>query len=223
MPSATSIVARSFPDHVIGVENRLPWHLRTDLKLFKKRTEGHAIIMGRKTFESLGKPLKNRVNIVVSRTPVEDYDNVKWAVDPSTALLLADAYSIYFRKREFFIIGGENIYELFFNIINEVWLTEVFCGRLNGDAKFDASFDSAEWKYRSERDFPKSEGDDWPFRISWLVRRKKEHRERSKDDFLKVDVDVMARLDEWAAEIEAVERAHEQLTEAEQLALFDFA
>jgi len=197
MPSVTSIVARSFPDHIIGKENQLPWHLRTDLKLFKQRTQGHAIIMGRKTFESLGNPLQNRINIVLSRSPIEESDEVKWATNPETALLLADAYSIYLHRTEFFVIGGEQIYDLFYKFINKIWLTEVFCGRMNGDAKFDRKFSEPEWRIRTEQDFPAGVHDDWPFRITKILRRKPVHRERSKDEFVKVDVDIMRQLEQW--------------------------
>jgi dihydrofolate reductase len=183
MPSAVSIVARSYPDRIIGIENRLPWHLGTDLKNFKALTQGHAIIMGRKTFESLGRPLPNRVNIVLSRSPIDDTDKVKWARDPETALLLADFYSICMGRNQFFVIGGENIYEIFDKYINKIFLTDVNSGPINGDAKFDFDFDASEWYYRYEREFPKSSVDDFSFRISYLVRRKPEHRQRMITEF----------------------------------------
>ncbi|SDG47163.1 dihydrofolate reductase [Pelagibacterium luteolum] len=197
VPSATYIVARSYPDNIIGVDNELPWHLRTDLQHFKKRTSGHVILMGRKTFESLGRPLPNRTNIVLSRSKIADTENLIWAQDPETALLLAEAYTICRGNREFFIIGGENIYKLFFKYVDEAWVTDVFCGNINGDAKFEFDFPSGEWRTRSEEEFAASAHDDWKFRISHFVRRKKQHRQRMRDEFLKVDVDVMRHLDEW--------------------------
>jgi len=192
MPSATSIVARSYPDHIIGIENRLPWHLRTDLQLFKKRTSGHAIIMGRKTFESLGsKPLPNRTNIILSRSEVPSESHlVKWAKDPETALLLADVSSIFSGNLEFFVIGGEQIYKIFERYINQVFLTEVFCGPINGDAKFDTDFEKdavgskSEWKQGFEDEYPKSEHDQFPFRITRYERRKPHHRYKSKEEFM---------------------------------------
>eukprot|EP01035_Chromulina_nebulosa_P065198 gene65198-89207_t len=80
MPSIASVVARSYPDHIIRIDNSLPWHLKTDLRLFKQRTQGHAVIMGRKTFESIGKPLPNRTNIILSRSEPEycsDFPSLK--------------------------------------------------------------------------------------------------------------------------------------------------
>ncbi|MGO7180191.1 dihydrofolate reductase [Rhizobium brockwellii] len=183
MPSAVSVVARSIPDHIIGIENKLPWHLGTDLKHFKQLTQGHVIIMGRKTFESLGRPLPNRVNIVLSREVIEDKSNVVWAKNPETALFLADFHSIRRDKKQFFVIGGENIYILFQDYINKIFLTEVDSGPINGDAKFDFNFDPTEWYYKFRRKFDKSNVDDFPFTISYILRRVQAHRERMIEDF----------------------------------------
>jgi dihydrofolate reductase len=205
MPSATYIVARSHPDHVIGVDNRLPWRLKTDLQPFKRRTMGHAIVMGRKTLESIGnRPLPGRLNIVLSRTPIAEREGLQWARDPETALLLADAYSIINRNKQFFVIGGEKIYDVFFKYVNTVWLTEVFCGRINGDAKFPYEFPTSDWRTPFEWDFPKSEVDEWGFRISWRARRKPQHRERSKEEFIKVDPAIVATLEGMPASPEDV-------------------
>lgn len=197
VPSATYIVARSYPDQIIGVDNQLPWHLRTDLKHFKEKTSGHVILMGRKTYESLGRPLPNRTNIVLSRTKIEDTKQLVWAQDPETALLLAEAYTICKGNKNYYIIGGDNIYRLFFSYVDEAWVTDVFCGNINGDAKFEVDFLPSEWRTLKEEEFPKSEHDDWAFRISHYVRRKSQHRQRMREEFLKVDIDVMRYLDEW--------------------------
>lgn len=218
MPSAVSIVARSYPDRIIGIENRLPWHLGTDLKNFKALTQGHAIIMGRKTFESLGRPLPNRVNIVLSRSSIEDTEKVKWARDPETALLLADFYSICMGKNQFFVIGGENIYDIFDKYINKIFLTDVNSGPINGDAKFDFDLDSSEWYYKYEREFPRSPIDDFSFRISYLVRRKPEHRQRMITEF-------KTRNPLFEGNWDRLQRLHsserEREIEAEQLSFID--
>lgn len=202
MPSATSLVARSYPDQIIGVENSLPWHLGTDLKHFKYRTQGHAIIMGRKTFESIGRPLPNRQNIILSRQPVDDNKNIRWARDPETALLLADQFSIINLKKEFFVIGGEEIYNLFDRFINTIFLTDVFSGPINGDAKFERSFDKREWWFRFEKEFPKSDIDDFPFRISCIVRRKPFHRFVSKNEIAGNDKAIWEAWTQYEAMME---------------------
>lgn len=78
LPSISYVVARSVPGYVIGNENRLPWHLKTDLKRFKQITIGHPIIMGRKTHLSIGRPLPGRVNIVLSRKADKNVENDFW-------------------------------------------------------------------------------------------------------------------------------------------------
>lgn len=215
MPSATSVVARSWPDHIIGVENRLPWHLGTDLRLFRKRTEGHAIIMGRKTFESIGRPLPKRENIVLSRSPIDDAKGVKWANSIETALLFADVFSICNFKKQFFIIGGENIYSSFKEFINKVYLTEIFA-RINGDAKFDWDFPQVEWRYYKEREFPKSENDDYPFRVTTLLRKKPFHRYKTVERLMREDPKIAEFLDHFSNMIETTEI---HTAEEEQLVL----
>jgi len=197
MPWATSVVARSYPDKIIGIENTLPWHLGTDLKRFRKRTEGHAVVMGRKTFDSIGRPLPRRMNIVLSREKVADSANLKWADSPETAILLADNYSIINLKKQFFVIGGERIYELFNEYINKVFLTDVNCGNINGDAKFPYDFSREEWRYMSEEDFPKSDIDDHSFRITCLIKRKPRDRYETREALLRADPKVAAFLDKY--------------------------
>src|SRR5690242_6914236 len=103
-----SLVVAMSENRVIGVDNHLPWHIPEDLKRFKKITSGHPIIMGRKTFESIGKPLPNRTNIIISRN--KDYR----AEGTITCHSLADA--IHWASQapgneEIFIIGGGEIFQ----------------------------------------------------------------------------------------------------------------
>lgn len=193
MPSVASIVARSYPDQIIGIENTLPWHLRTDLQLFKKRTQGHAVIMGRKTFESIGRPLPNRSNIILSRAEPEfirQFPGLKWARDPHTALFLADIESIISGKMEFFVIGGEQIYSVFHHLLNRIFVTDVFCGHINGDAKFAINFDAgrgnkrSEWIIKKEEEYKQSDVDEFPFRVTEYRRRVPEHRYRVKEELM---------------------------------------
>ncbi|KXF76853.1 hypothetical protein ATN84_12630 [Paramesorhizobium deserti] len=116
--------------------------------------------------------------------------------------MLADYHSILLQKKEFFIIGGEEIYNLFMKYINKVFLTEVFCGHINGDAKFDVDFDNKEWRFHSEKDFLKGDGDQFPFRISCLIRRKPLHRLFSKEYFMGRGKDISDVWDKYVAMIE---------------------
>jgi dihydrofolate reductase len=116
---------------VIGKDNQMPWHLSEDLQHFKKLTLGHPIIMGRKTFESLGRPLPGRENIVLSR----DYD-----YKPEGVLVFQTVDSIcqYLEKSKVdraFVIGGGQIYKLFSQLVDEYHLTKIEL-EVDGDTRF---------------------------------------------------------------------------------------
>ena len=148
LPSISCVVARSYPDRVIGCENQLPWRLKTDLQNFKKTTKGHAVIMGRKTFDSIGRPLPNRKNIILSKQNNFTNADVEIANSFEQALFSADVYSISESVRDIFIIGGDQIYRVFEEFINKVYLTDVFTGEISGDAFFDFDFDKFRFQHR---------------------------------------------------------------------------
>ena len=106
-------------NRVIGVNNTLPWHLSEDLKHFKSLTTGHTIIMGRKTYESIGRPLPNRRNIVISRNSNTSYEGVE------VVYSLEDAFSISTNDKEVFVIGGSNIYEQALSFVDQLYITEI--------------------------------------------------------------------------------------------------
>ena len=118
MPKLSIIVAMS-SNRVIGVNNSLPWHLSEDLKHFKTLTTGHTIIMGRKTYESIGKPLPNRRNIVISRNLNAFYGGIE------VVHSLEDAFSTSSNDDEVFIIGGSNIYEQSLHLAEHLYITEI--------------------------------------------------------------------------------------------------
>ena len=114
-----NIIVAASNNHVIGVENKMPWHLNGDMKYFKSLTIGKCIVMGRKTFESLGsKALPNRVNIIISSNEIKS-ENIVVRSSIEAAL----AYCNRWQQTEVFIIGGDSIYGQFFtyklHIINE--------------------------------------------------------------------------------------------------------
>jgi dihydrofolate reductase len=199
MPSVAYMVARSHPDRVIGRDNLLPWHLRTDLANFREKTLGHAVIMGRKTFESIGRPLPHRLNIVIARSQIGESKNVVWARNPETAMFLADVHSIRNMHKQFFVVGGEEVFSLFNSFVNKVWLTQVFTGPINGDAKFEYEFEPREWRYFWERDFPVSDSDEFAFRISLLLRRTPIHRYRVEAEFLRQNFDLSSWWESYEA------------------------
>ena len=115
--TVSMIVAKGI-NNEIGADNKLLWHIPSDLKFFKETTMGKSIIMGRKTFESLPKALPGRKNIVISRNP--DFSAPGAAVVTDTEAALKES-----ETEEVFIIGGASIYEAFFPLATRLYITEV--------------------------------------------------------------------------------------------------
>ncbi|MDB5777336.1 MAG: diacylglycerol kinase [Herbaspirillum sp.] len=131
MPSARlSIIVATDANHGIGINNSLPWHLPEDLAHFKRTTTGHPIIMGRKTFDSIGRPLPNRRNIVVTRNPRWTHAGVESAASLTAAAALAG-------DAEAFIIGGAQIYAEALPLADRLIVTEI-AGNFDCDAFFPA-------------------------------------------------------------------------------------
>ena len=114
----TAIVAMT-PERVIGKEGGLPWNLTDDLKFFKKTTSGHAIVMGRKTFDSIGKPLPHRQNFVLTHDPAWHREGVESIRHPKEL----NEYPLV--DQQVFIIGGEQIYRFFLPILTDLIITHV--------------------------------------------------------------------------------------------------
>jgi dihydrofolate reductase len=124
-----SVIAALARNGVIGIENRLPWRLPEDLAHFKALTLGHPILMGRKTFESLGRPLPGRTNIVITRNPDYCRDGCVAADSiPAALALCADADEVFF-------IGGADLYAQAIPLADRLYLTEVDI-EAEGDAWF---------------------------------------------------------------------------------------
>jgi dihydrofolate reductase len=127
-------------DGTIGDKGKIPWHISDDLKRFKRLTLGHPIIMGRRTYESIGKPLSGRTNIVLTQSPhftvpseVLIFANLNAALDHCRAQKADSA----------FIIGGNKVYEAALPLADKLFVTEVH-QRVNGDTKFP-DYDRTEW------------------------------------------------------------------------------
>lgn len=128
-----SIIAAKTDNNVIGKDNMLPWLLADDLKRFQDLTRGHTVIMGRKTYESIGRPLPNRENVVLSRSKV---------AIPGVAII-HDIAEIGDYDSDVFIIGGSAVYEQTMDMVDRLYITEVHT-QLEGDAFFPA-IDPAVW------------------------------------------------------------------------------
>ena len=152
----SSIVAVA-ENGVIGSDNDIPWRLSTDLKYFKKKTTGHHIIMGRKSFLSIGKPLPNRTNVIVTRDPYFIANNCVVVHSIPEALEIAKSRG----ETEAFITGGGMIYEQTIELVDRLYITEVNA-QPEGDVYFP-EIDFSQWKLMSEDHRQKGERDDHNF------------------------------------------------------------
>ena len=131
-----TLVAAIASNNVIGKENSLPWNIPEDLKRFKQMTSGHTILMGRKTFDSIGRPLPNRQNIVMTRDEKFEREGIKVINNFDEALEL-----IKESNEDVFVIGGSKIYELFEPVANTLAIT-----RILKDFEGDAFFPDINWE-----------------------------------------------------------------------------
>lgn len=143
MPKLAIICAMSL-NRVIGRNNQLPWHLPADLQFFKRTTLGKPIIMGRKTYESIGRPLPGRSNIVITRQQHLAYEGVHLATSLPMAIDKARQEAQAAGKSEFFVIGGADLYEQALPLAQALYLTQVQA-HIDGDAYFPA-WDKSAWQ-----------------------------------------------------------------------------
>ena len=130
------LIAAVSANNVIGNGNALPWRIPEDLARFKKLTLGHTLVMGRKTFESIGKPLPRRTTVVITRRADFAVPGVLVAHDREEAIALSEGSPV-------FVAGGAEIYRLFLPIANKLLITRVE-GTYEGDTYFP-SIETAEW------------------------------------------------------------------------------
>ena len=144
-----SFVVAVSNNNVIGKDNKLPWHLPEDLKFFKRLTTGHHIIMGRKTFESFGKPLPDRTSVVITRQ--KKYHPEGCVVVHS----LEEALKIASDEKEAFIIGGAEIFKQAMPIADRIYLTRIK-ENFEGDTFFP-ELNKEEWLLKEKQDFEPDE------------------------------------------------------------------
>lgn len=164
---AVEMVVAAAENGVIGRDGDMPWRLPTDLKHFKQVTMGCPIIMGRRTWQSIGRPLPGRLNIVISRSAPQLPDGVVGVASAEAALdaaaaTAADAATVM-------IIGGGEIYRMFEPLAQTVHLTEVHAAP-DGDTHF-ALTDTAAWQETDRRRVPAGAGDSADMSFVTLVRR----------------------------------------------------
>jgi dihydrofolate reductase len=155
----------------IGYENRVPWKLSADLKKFKQLTMGHHILMGRKTFESIGQPLPGRISVVITRNPAfqpqicSPSQNCYLTHSLDEALRVAEARG----EAEAFIIGGGEIYALALGRANRIYLTLVHT-QVQADVFFPF-FDENDWIVEQAHEYPADEKNQFPFTFKRLHKK----------------------------------------------------
>ncbi|WLS92795.1 type 3 dihydrofolate reductase [Gilliamella apicola] len=163
-----SVIVAMAHNRVIGLNNQMPWHLPADLAWFKKNTLNKPVIMGRKTFESIGRPLPNRHNIVISRQ-IESINNkisnVSWVKSIDEAISLAQKQ----QPDEVFIIGGGNIYQQVLPLIERLYLTHIDA-ELQGDTYFP-DYLSEQWQVIYQEDHQADEKNSYPYQFKILQRK----------------------------------------------------
>ena len=159
-----SLIAALSTNHVIGKNNQLPWHLPADLKHFKELTLNKSIIMGRKTFDSIGRALPNRRNIVITTQSDYKADNIETytSIDAALAATAADA--------EVMLIGGAQLYKQTIARANRLYLTLVDTVIADGDAFFPA-WDPKEWSIDQDEQHTADEKNNFAYRFVMLSRR----------------------------------------------------
>jgi len=167
-PRIALVVARA-DNGVIGKDGKLPWHIPADLQFFKRVTLGKPVIMGRKTYESIGKPLPRRTNIVLTRNQKWNADGVLVAHRELDALALAYEDAHRTGVDEIMIIGGAEVAYEFMPKISRIYLTEVHRA-YDGDTKLE--FDMADWKEGDRQEFLSQDTGAPAFSIVTLERAK---------------------------------------------------
>lgn len=153
---------------VIGREGALPWRLSADLKLFKRLTMGKPLIMGRKTFQSIGRPLEGRDNIVVTRNKGFTAQGVDVAPSPKAALWLARGFARARGACEIMVIGGADIFEAFLPETQRIYLTRVHAN-VAGDTYFPA-LPPEEWRTTLSEHYGAGARDEYDFTFTIVDR-----------------------------------------------------
>ncbi len=152
-----SLIVAMARNRVIGTNNTLPWHLPADLKHFKALTMGHHIVMGRKTYESIGKPLPGRISVVVTRNAGYAPPGVITANSLEAAISACDG------ENEIFIIGGAELYRQSITFADRIYLTEIDAD-ISGDAHF-TELDHTLWKEAGRESHVRDEKNAYPYQF----------------------------------------------------------
>ncbi|MFU2059548.1 type 3 dihydrofolate reductase [Avibacterium volantium] len=161
-----SLIVAMTKNNVIGKDNQMPWHLPADLAWFRQNTQGKPVIMGRKTFESIGRPLPKRTNIVLSRSPFQ-HEGVIWKSDFESAVDFVKDFP------EIMLIGGGELFKQYLPIADKLYLTEIQA-EIDGDTFFP-KIDWTEWQIEFEQYRSADENNPYDCRFLILQRINRTH------------------------------------------------
>ena len=160
-----SMIVAMAHDRVIGKDNQMPWHLPADLAHFKRVTLGKPVLMGRKTFESIGRPLPGRRNLVISRNPNYQAEGIEVVGSVEAALALLAGSSV----EELMVIGGGHLYAEMLPSADCLYLTQIDLA-VEGDTRFPA-FDDGQWQRIECESHPADEKNPHPYSFETWQRR----------------------------------------------------
>lgn len=152
-------------NHVIGRDNDIPWKLSNDLKRYKRLTIGHPIIMGRKTFESIGRPLPGRRNIIITRNPEFAHDGIEIAHSLDQALQLTK------EAEQVFLVGGAGI---FMEGVQQGLVTRIYETLVHADVEGDVTFelpDESDWEIHDVESHQADEKNEYAYTYRTLIRK----------------------------------------------------
>ena len=158
-----SIIVALSENNVIGVGNQLPWKLSADLKRVKALTMGHHLVMGRKTYESIGRPLPGRTNVIITRNASYQPEGCQTVDSLKAALELAKADS------EVFVFGGGEVFREALPMVQKIYMTKVHC-TLEGDTHFP-ELNPEEWMEVESQSFNADEKNEFDYSFVTLERR----------------------------------------------------
>ena len=158
-----SIIVAIAANGVIGDKNSLLWHIKEDMRFFRQKTTSHPVIMGRKTYDSLGRPLPNRTNVVISRT----LNHIEGC---TVVHSLEEAIALFPSEEEIFIIGGAQIYAQALDVADRMYITRIEHS-YEGDTSFP-EWDCAQWQLIEKESMLCGENFRYPFSFETYVRIK---------------------------------------------------
>ncbi|MCX7610323.1 MAG: dihydrofolate reductase [Ignavibacterium sp.] len=165
-----SLIVACDKNGAIGYKNQLLCHLKDDLRFFKQKTENQIVIMGRKTFESIGKPLPNRLNIVLSSIVTQqNNDNLIFVSSLQEAINISQKHI----NKKVFIIGGESLYKQIIHDVSEMYITHIDFAFYDADAYFPLEMiDLNRWEKTCIFHQIQNEENDYPFYIYHYIKRR---------------------------------------------------